>query len=163
MYVPEMNPALHISNCCRTLLLTLFMAVLSGCSSVPENSGADTPRHDGLAEAARMIGRPYRYGGTTPRGFDCSGLVYYAYRRAGIVVPRTTRDQYRQADHVPVANIRPGDLLFFRIHGRDISHVAIYAGQQRILHAPSGGKRVVYGNLDNPYWRQRLAGAGRYE
>jgi cell wall-associated NlpC family hydrolase len=59
--------------------------------------------------------------------------------------------------------IRPGDLLFFRIHNRDITHVAIYSGQRRILHAPSGGSQVTYGDLDNPYWRQRLAGAGRYK
>jgi cell wall-associated NlpC family hydrolase len=135
----------------------------TGCSSSPERSGPAGATHDGLAEAARMVGRPYRYGGTGPNSFDCSGLVYYAYRKAGIPVPRTTRDQYRHAEHIPVSGIRPGDLLFFRIHSRGISHVAIYAGQGRIIHAPSSGGQVTYGELDSPYWRQRLAAAGRYE
>jgi cell wall-associated NlpC family hydrolase len=118
--------------------------------------------HAGLQQAARMLGKPYRYGGSSPRGFDCSGLVYYSYRKAGIVIPRTTHEQYRQAGRIPVSGIRPGDLLFFRIDSRKISHVAIYAGQGRILHAPSSGKQVRYDRLDAAYWRRHLAAAGRY-
>lgn len=164
-----MISTLDVTTCRKALMLLLLlcmgmgMGMLSGCSLSPEWPDGNDFRHGGLAEAARMIGRPYRYGGTTPRGFDCSGLVYYAYRKAGIAVPRTTREQYRQADRVSVDDIRPGDLLFFRIHSREISHVAIYTGQRRILHAPSGGKQVTYSKLDNPYWRQHLAAAGRYE
>jgi murein DD-endopeptidase len=145
-----------------TSLLLLCLSLLTGCSSAPERIDADHG-HDGLAQAARMLGRPYRYGGAAPSGFDCSGLIYYAYRKAGIAVPRTTREQYRQARRIPTSRLRPGDLVFFRINGRDVSHVAIYAGGQRILHAPSSGKQVVYGSLDSPYWRRHLAAAGRYE
>lgn len=158
-----MKPAQNIHTSCKSLMLVLCLAVLTGCSSSPDRSGPDGAAHDGLAQAASMLGKPYRYGGSTPRGFDCSGLVYYAYRKAGIAVPRTTREQYRHAEHIPMSSIRPGDLLFFRIHSRSISHVAIYAGQGRIIHAPSSGKQVTYGKLDSPYWRRHLAAAGRYE
>ncbi len=158
-----MNPAQNLHPSCKSLMLALCLAMLTGCSSTPDRSGPAGAAQDGLAEAASMLGKPYRYGGATPRGFDCSGLVYYAYRRAGIAVPRTTREQYRHAEHIAVSSIRPGDLLFFRIHSRGISHVAIYAGQGRIIHAPSSGKQVTYARLDSPYWRRHLAAAGRYE
>jgi murein DD-endopeptidase len=156
-------PARAIQTCYTSLLLMLCLYLLTGCSSAPERAVNANHGHDGLAQAARMLGRPYRYGGAAPSGFDCSGLIYYAYRKAGIAVPRTTREQYRQARRIPTSRLRPGDLVFFRINGRDVSHVAIYAGGQRILHAPSSGKQVTYGSLGSPYWRRHLAAAGRYE
>jgi len=150
-----------------TLLLAL--AGLSGCASVPKS--ADVPvtnadlsaktqsrPHPGLAIARDMVGTPYLYGGTNPRGFDCSGLVYYSYRKASIEVPRTTSEQYRQSSRVKMSRLRPGDLIFFRISENKLSHVGIYAGSGKFVHAPSGGKRVSYGSLDNPYWQ----GAGRF-
>ncbi len=118
--------------------------------------------HRGLTIARGMIGTPYRYGGTDPRGFDCSGLVYYSFRKANIDVPRTTTDQYRHSSPVKMSSLRPGDLIFFRISRNKLSHVGIYAGNDRFVHAPSGGKRVSYASLDNPYWESRVIGAGRY-
>jgi cell wall-associated NlpC family hydrolase len=108
-----------------------------------------------------MIGAPYRYGGTSPRGFDCSGLVYYAYSKVGIDAPRSTAEQYRQARRIQVSQLQPGDLIFFKISGNRVSHVGIYAGNDRFIHSPSSGKSVAYASLKNPYWRARLAGAGR--
>lgn len=110
-----------------------------------------------------MVGTPYRYGGAGPRGFDCSGLVYYSYRKAGIAVPRTTGEQYRQSRRVKLSRLQPGDLIFFRISRDKLSHVGIYAGSGRFIHAPSGGKRVAYASLDNPYWEARVIGAGRLQ
>jgi cell wall-associated NlpC family hydrolase len=110
-----------------------------------------------------MIGAPYRYGGTSPRGFDCSGLVYYAYRKVGMHTPRTTTEQYRQTKRVQVSHLQPGDLVFFRISQDKVSHVGIYAGDGRFIHAPSSGKSVAYASLHDPYWRVRLTGAGRLE
>jgi cell wall-associated NlpC family hydrolase len=158
-----MNPHHDIATCCSHLLLAIYLILLAGCASSPAGSPPAGAGHAGLEVAAGMIGKPYRYGGTTPHGFDCSGLVYYAYRQAGIAVPRTTQEQYRHAERIAMSRIRPGDLLFFRIQNRNISHVAIYAGQGRILHAPSSGRQVTYSTLDSPYWRQHLAAAGRYE
>lgn len=160
-----------------TLLLILFSGLfLAACAgpkavpSSPKQKPATLPAlqqntlvQQGVVKTARnMLGAPYRYGGASPNGFDCSGLVSYAYRSVGIRVPRTSSEQFRQAEKVSIAQLRPGDLLFFRLSPPKISHVAIYDRDGRFIHAPSSGKRVSYASLDNPYWRKHLVGAGRF-
>ncbi|HON76965.1 MAG TPA: C40 family peptidase, partial [Spirochaetota bacterium] len=82
--------------------------------------------------ADRYRGVRYRFGGTTPRGFDCSGLVMYVYKKNGIRVPRTASSQYSHGRHVPRRSLKPGDLVFFQTSRRSrISHVGIYAGGNR--------------------------------
>ncbi len=113
--------------------------------------------------ARRQIGVRYHFGGKTPlQGFDCSGLVWYTHRQNGITVPRNSHRQLQAARPVRLSRIRPGDLLFFDLGTRKISHVGIYVGNGRFIHAPSSGKRVTYARLDNPYWRERLVAAGRF-
>jgi len=116
-----------------------------------------------VAAAADVIGAPYRYGGMTPRGFDCSGLVHYAHARAGKSVPRTTGALMRQALPVSLGALRPGDVLFFELEGKKVSHVGIYAGAGRFIHAPSTGKSVAYANLESEFWGSRVIGAGRFD
>jgi cell wall-associated NlpC family hydrolase len=111
--------------------------------------------------AKKMLGVPYRWGGTTSAGFDCSGLVYYAYRKVGLSPPRTTWHQYQRVRRVDPSNLRVGDLLFFRLSNRRVSHVAIYLGQNQFVHAPATGSRVSYARLTMPFWRQRFIRAGR--
>lgn len=159
------------------LLATLLVAWggLSGCTTVAspppgfDESGV-SPQHTakpqtaaqrGLAIARSMVGAPYRYGGADPRGFDCSGLVYYSYGKAGVEIARTTTGQYRQSRRVPLSRLRPGDLLFFTISREKPSHVGIYAGNGAFIHAPSSGKSVGYASLKNDYWRSRLVASGR--
>ncbi len=110
--------------------------------------------------AARMIGTPYRWGGHGPDGFDCSGLVYFAFGEAGIPVPRTSEAQYRAARPVPIAAAMPGDLVFFGRRGR-ITHVGIYIGDWRFIHAPDTGQLVRVSSINDDYYRARFAGAGR--
>ena len=159
-------------DCWKVLLVATLAAALVGCGSEPVRSANDwAPVHAPAAgpgpgqravyAAYRQLGTRYRYGGDTPDGFDCSGLVQYAYRRAGIAIPRTTHQQLRRAHPVALSALRPGDLLFFRVSREKISHVAIYAGEGRFIHAPSSGKEVSYASLDNPFWRQRFIAAGR--
>lgn len=93
-----------------------------------------------LVTAASLKGRPYRYGATGPRAFDCSGYTKYVYARNGIKLPRTTQQQYRDARKISKASIRQGDLVFFG--GAHKYHVAIYAGNGMIWHSPSSGKTV---------------------
>lgn len=93
--------------------------------------------------AAKYIGVKYVYGGTSPKGFDCSGLVQYVCREVGISVNRTSRAQYSNGVAVSKSNLQPGDLVFFS-KGNGISHVGIYAGGGQVIHAPSPGKRVCY-------------------
>jgi len=151
------------------ILLTLAVAV-GGCTSEPAHPArqpvvetrARQPQHPGASVAATLIGSPYRYGGASPRGFDCSGLVYYSYRKAGIHVPRTTQAQLRNAYRIPLNQLQPGDLVFFKLDRRPVSHVGIYAGNDRFIHAPSRGKQVSFTTMSDPYWQARLVGAGRY-
>lgn len=127
----------------------------------PAASTVSAISHPAVAVAEQMIGKPYRYGGASPeKGFDCSGLVYYAFRHAGIKVPRSSHTQFADAFPVNPHALRQGDLLFFMISGK-ISHVGIYIGNNTFIHAPSSGKAVAYASLNNPYWRDHLIKAGR--
>jgi cell wall-associated NlpC family hydrolase len=146
----------------RYLWALTLVSGLAGCGSAP----AQPPRSEAggmqiAAVAREMVGVPYRYGGSTPRGFDCSGLVHYAYSRTGKAVPRTTEVLYARSHAVHTQRLAAGDLLFFVIENKP-SHVGIYVGDDRFVHAPSSGKAVSYGSLQNPYWAQRLVKIGRF-
>ena len=95
-----------------------------------------------VAVASRYRGVPYRAGGTTPRGFDCSGYTRYVFSRMGIWLPRVSRDQYRASRKITRAAAVPGDLVFFYSGSGWIYHVAIYAGNGYVWHSPYPGKRV---------------------
>lgn len=141
----------------RTVVVS-FLLALAGCASAPP---APVSAPTGSAEraathAAKMVGKPYRYGGAGPSsGFDCSGLVHYSFRRAGVSVPRTTAAQFRASQPVR-GELRRGDLLFFDQEGKKRSHVGIYLGSGRFVHAPSSGKRVRIDSLDARYWKKHL-------
>jgi cell wall-associated NlpC family hydrolase len=115
-----------------------------------------------IAEAAqRMVGVPYRFGGSTPRGFDCSGLAQWAYASADVAIPRTSKEQYRASRGVPRRELALGDLLFFDTDWQQ-GHVGIYIGGGRFVHAPSSGARVSVAALDAGYYRKRLLRIGRF-
>jgi cell wall-associated NlpC family hydrolase len=111
------------------------------------------------AYAQNMVGVPYKYGGKSPHGFDCSGLVYYSYGKAGITVPRTSRAQLSASQRISLHQARAGDLLFFKSH--NYSHVAIYLGDDTFVHAPSTGKRVTRASIMKDYYRTHLVAVGR--
>lgn len=139
----------------------ILLAVIvwtSGCSSTTVRPG---PAQSVVDAAEQMLGVPYRYGGMSPSGFDCSGLVHYSYARMGQQVPRTTAALYHTTTPRSLDQLQPGDLLFFKLTGKKVSHVAIYIDSKRFIHAPSSGKQVSYGSLKNSYWRKRLVRAGR--
>ncbi|WP_126454204.1 C40 family peptidase [Sulfuriflexus mobilis] len=150
------------------LCLCLLLTACAGQAPLPEREPADrhypgSAAQDLIRLSREQLGAPYRYGGNSPtRGFDCSGLVQYVHARSGLSVPRTTTAQFRRSRAVPLHAIRPGDLLFFRIDDEKPSHVGIYTGKGRFIHAPSSGKAVRRTRLNNPYWRSRLLGAGRF-
>lgn len=158
-------------------LAVLMLALLAsactpfrpGVPSAPAASEQSMASQQGMGaviaqQALAQVGAPYRYGGTDPaRGFDCSGLVSYAHSREGISVPRTAAAQFAAARKVDPAALRTGDLVFFRLvpGSREVTHVGIYTGQRRFVHAPQTGRNVSEASLDDPYYRERFAGAGR--
>jgi cell wall-associated NlpC family hydrolase len=106
-----------------------------------------------LKEAAKLRGAPYRYGGTTPRGFDCSGYTGYVYKKAGKKVPRTARSQYKATKHLSRAAAKPGDLVFFKSSGGNVYHVGIFAGGNMLWHASKPGRPVAKAKI----WSSRVA------
>lgn len=138
-------------------------ARLPPSAPAPSTANLAPARADVVFTAFAMVGKPYRYGGESPsEGFDCSGLVFYSYRNAGIDVPRTTRAQLDALRRTDPRNLQPGDLIFFRFGRLQPSHVGIYIGNDEFVHAPASGKRVRKERLDDPYWRERLALVGSY-
>ena len=119
---------------------------------------------DGQAVADLALdfrGTPYKSGGADPSGFDCSGLVQYVFARQGLAVPRQVSEQFVSGRSVDRPAIAPGDLVFFRIDGRDVSHVGIAVGSGAFIHAPKSNGIVRVESLDAPYWSARYAGARR--
>ncbi len=116
-----------------------------------------------IKKAKTMVNVPYVWGGTTPKGFDCSGLVQYTYRYAGIKLPRTAATQYRATKRTSLAKAKPGDLLFFHTPQPRkvyVNHVGIYLGNDRFLHAPGFGTKVTIDPLD-ALWKMHIVGIGR--
>jgi cell wall-associated NlpC family hydrolase len=141
-----------------------FAALLAACTpfqrEAPGGATSD-PGTAALVVAESRIGAPYRYGGAGPDAFDCSGLVAYAYRQAGITLPRTAAQQYAAVTPVRKRELRPGDLVFFRVNGRSVGHVGIYAGEERFVDAPQTGGTVRIASLEDSWYRERYVGAGR--
>src|ERR1700730_16501479 len=121
-------------------------------------------RAQGLAIfALGLIGVDYRFGGNTPEaGLDCSGLVRYVFQQVtGISLPRTSQELSRMGKKVTVADLKVGDLVFFNTRSLPFSHVGIYLGDDRFVHAPSRGREVEVVSLSASYWRSRFSGARR--
>lgn len=151
----------------RLILLMLILPLtVSACGSLPaEQHSVSKPSTLGIQiveEAKKLLGMPYEYGGNSQLGFDCSGLVQYTHRQLGIRVPRTARDQLAQIKPLKRSQLKPGDVLFFRINRGKSLHVAIYTGNNNMIHAPSSGKTVSHASLDIDYWQSRLLKIGRF-
>ena len=115
-----------------------------------------------ISNAMGFIGVAYRFGGTSPTGFDCSGFMQYVFRKAFAVnLPRTSAAQAYVGSYVSRSELRPGDMVFFRTHGSRISHVGMYIGNDRFIHAPRTGKRIEITSLSSKYWNARYATARR--
>ena len=117
-----------------------------------------------VSTARNFIGIPYRWGGESARtGFDCSGLTMTVYKMNGLNLPRNSRAQFRAGREVAVDDLRPGDLVFFATNGgRRVTHVGIYTGDGRFIHAPRKGKTIRSASLANSYFRKYYVGARTY-
>jgi cell wall-associated NlpC family hydrolase len=162
----------------------VFLFLISGCSSfapvapapVQSNSAqtalSPTPsaapraeRSEALLQALLALGLDYRHGGNSPvTGFDCSGLVAHVYLEAwNIRLPRNTSAQSKAGTPVSLAELQAGDLVFYDTQKRPFSHVGIYLGDGKFVHAPKTGAQVRVESLKSSYWAQRYNGARRIE
>ncbi|WP_296249248.1 C40 family peptidase [Pseudomonas sp. UBA4194] len=137
----------------------LASVTTSKLATMPSKQSSDV-----LSRAVNVLGTPYRWGGSSPsKGFDCSGLVKYAFNDVKAVdLPRTSNAM--AAGHgvkVERKDLKPGDLVFFNIKSRKVNHVAIYLGNDRFIHAPRRGKAVTIDTLKKPYWNTHYAVAKR--
>ena len=152
-------------------VLLLGVVGLSGCANAPQRHGPDGAAQTNAALpaapalgahaaelAARLVGSPYRFGGDSPAGFDCSGLVWYVYRELGVGVPRSAAAQRAAVRPVSSDALAPGDLVFFRTPE---DHVGIYLGNHEFVHAPASGRDVERARLDAPFFILGFAGGGR--
>ena len=169
----------------RSLRALLIAVAIIAAQAIPVNaaerhadrSTADAARVS-LAEAAdrmvegtreigmfalSLVGIDYRYGGDTPdRGLDCSGLIRYVFQQVtGVTLPRTAKDLSRIGEDIRTGDLKPGDLVFFNTRRFAFSHVGIYLGNDRFIHAPSRGGEVGVESLASAYWQKRYNGARR--
>lgn len=162
----------RIQRLAAVLLAAGLLSACGGAPTVPTTqaprtlpdaraANGETVRERAVTIAMQQIGAPYRYGGNGPSGFDCSGLVHYAYLRAGRAVPRTTRRLWVHTEAVGRSDLVAGDLLFFSIEGK-MQHVGLYIGNEKFIHAPSTGRRVSVASLHSGYYDDAFLRGGRF-
>jgi cell wall-associated NlpC family hydrolase len=130
--------------------------------AAPASGKAGESIKDRLLRVAHgMLAVPYRFGGTTLWGLDCSGFVQKAFAFLNLDLPRSAREQFREGAKVAKADLSPGDLVFFRTYAKYPSHVGIYLGDNRFVHASASERKVTVDSLDKPYYMKRYLGAKR--
>ena len=151
------------------VLLLGVVFLTAACAGLPPSTASANVAPDvdsvEIASAAdhalAMLGAPYRHGGANRAGFDCSGLVYYSFQKIGIALPRDTQSLKKIGLEVDPNKLVKGDLLFFDQEGKKSSHVGIYLGEGRFVHAPSTGGKVRTDDLHLAYWRKHFTEARR--
>ncbi len=144
------------------LIAVIVVASLAACAG-PGSKESTATRRAVIETALGQVGVPYRYGGSDRNGFDCSGLVQYAYAQAGVELPHSTSELMKAGAKIDYADARVGDLLFYHFADRKHSsmHVAIYLGDDWMVHAPASGKQVTRTRSDETPWPKRYIGAVR--
>ena len=133
-------------------------------SSGRRSSGSQDEAGDLIMNAMSLIGLSYRFGGNSPtQGLDCSGFMQYIFKRSmGITLPRTSAEMATVGQQVDRANLKPGDMVFFGSGGR-VSHVGMYIGNDRFIHAPRTGRDIEITSMNGNYWKSRYITARRVD
>ena len=159
----EHHTSTHFWRVC--VLGPLLAALLTGCGLFrPADNGPTPVKAQKVVHTAySQMGKKYRLGGASPqKGFDCSGLIWWAYRQNGLNVPRITVDQARAGQSVPKNLARPGDIVVFRTGQSPRGlHTGIYDGGDSFIHSPRRGERVRMESMNIPYWRSKLISVRR--
>lgn len=142
-----------LRKCVQFLLVAGLLLMGTSAAFAEANPLLDTVKS--------LYGVPYKAGGTTKKGFDCSGFTRYVFEQFGVDLPHTSAGQYQLGQKVARKDLKPGDLVFFNTNGRSISHVGIYIGNNTFVHSESG-RGIVKTKLTDPYyWGKRYVGATR--
>lgn len=136
----------------------LYLDLPENVAGSPANQSTDLLRR--VIES--YLATPYRFGGTSQDGIDCSAFVQQVYRALNVNLPRSAREQYWYGEEVDRLDLHSGDLLFFRTYAQYPSHVGIYLGNGKMVHASVSSHRVVASDIDQPYYRKRFIGAKRF-
>jgi cell wall-associated NlpC family hydrolase len=151
----------------HTLVIILFF-LLSACASSPPRSGTaasipDEKMNELVMYALSLADTPYHFGGNSPdNGFDCSGFVDHVFHHAlGMSLPRTSHEISQLGTPINKAHLRPGDLVFYNTQHSAYSHVGIYVGADKFIHAPKTGSQIRVEKMDEKYWLNRYNGARR--
>ncbi len=153
---------------CVFIFMICCLVLFSGCSVIsPRKENRDALREKLVKTALRYKGSPYRYGGATPKGFDCGGFTSFVYKKSGITIPRSSGDQYKQGDSISISELQQGDLVFFTRWGAvgklfPPNHVGIFIGNDRFIHAPSSGGKVRIDRLGDNYWDTHYKGSRNF-
>ena len=142
------------------LMVALSLGVMfSGILGPVNAEAASNYKYKAAVVSQKYIGVKYKWGGTTPKGFDCSGFVKYTYKLAGKNLPRTAAQMYKQGKAVSKSKLQKGNLVFFRTtSSKAVSHVGIYLGNNKFIHA-SSSKGVRVESMNNSYWKTKYVGA----
>lgn len=140
--------------------------LLTGCASDSKNQVSFAVPHaqtQVVSYALSLQGTPYRYGKDSPEeGFDCSGFVKHVYQKQGVYLPRSAQEMAEVLPNCPVDDLRAGDLIFFDTNGDAYSHVGLYLGGNKFIHAPSQRTgKVLVSDFNNSYWQKHFTGARR--
>ncbi|MGE6487474.1 C40 family peptidase [Paenisporosarcina sp. NPDC076898] len=140
-----------------TIALFLMMAPFANQTDAASNVNSTQV----VSNANKLMGIKYVYGGTTTKGFDCSGFIGYVYKKVGVALPRTSAGMYATGTSVKKSNLATGDLVFFNTLGKGVSHVGIYIGNGKFIHSRSS-KGVSVSSINDPYyWGSKYVGAKR--
>lgn len=162
-YAAARNEAERLQR--QNVIGTFFIVIPEDYSAARiARSGKGSLREELVRTAKRFLGVPYRWGGEDRKnGFDCSGLTMVSYRLNGLALPRNSRMQFRAGRAVSKGKLKKGDLVFFATKGgKRVTHVGMYAGNGRFIHAPRTGKTVRFASLSNCYWKKAYVGGRSY-
>ncbi|MCR2823407.1 C40 family peptidase [Lederbergia panacisoli] len=141
-------------------VVTALALLFSSLFSLNADAAAQTKGDKAAAYAQTLKGKPFKWGGTTAKGFDASGFTQYVYAKSlKVNLPRTSADQYKKGKSVALKNLKPGDLVFYKTNGKSVSFVGIYVGKQQFIGATSNGVKIQSMNLT--YWKSKYVGAKR--
>jgi cell wall-associated NlpC family hydrolase len=147
------------------IFLLSLLVLLSACGTSPQRSDANSEEkmNELVMYAVSLADTPYQYGGKDPEsGFDCSGFVDHVFQHSlGISLPRTSHEISRVGTPINFKHLRPGDLVFYNTQHKAFSHVGIYMGENKFVHAPKSGSRIRVEEMNEKYWQSRYNGARR--